>query len=91
MKRKGTAEPEATLCYGPIENSNNFSPLVHAIGHMFQTGRLYYPVERTLLVTGALAMLMESAAQGHKRLETPELTVSYRAPEKSYFAPGLGS
>ena len=91
IKVKGKPEPDATLCYVPSENSNNFSPLVHAIGNMYQTGRLLYPVERTLLVTGALAMLMESAAQGHKRLETPELTVSYRAPEKSYFAPGLGS
>lgn len=91
IKMKGKAGPDATLCYIPIENSNNFSPLVHAIGHMFQTGKLLYPVERTLLVTGALAMLMESGAQGNKRIETPELTVSYRAPRQSYFAPGMGS
>jgi hypothetical protein len=88
---RGKAEPDATLCYIPIENSNNFSPLVHAISHMFQTGRLLYPVERTLLVTGALAMAMESGSQRNKRLETPELTVSYRAPRQSYFAPGMGS
>jgi hypothetical protein len=91
IKVKGKAEPDATLCYVPTENSNNFSPLVHAISHMFQTGKLLYPVERTLLVTGALAMLMESGAQGQKRLETPELTVSYRAPRQSYFASGEGS
>ena len=91
IKVKGRPEPDSTLCYVPIENSNNFSPLVHAIGHMFQTGKLLYPVERTLLVTGALAMLMESAWQGNKRLETPELGISYRAPRQSYFAPGMGS
>jgi hypothetical protein len=91
IKVKGKPEPDSTLCYIPIENSNNFSPLVHAIGHMFQTGKLLYPVERTLLVTGALAMAMESASQGHKRIETPDLTVSYRAPRQSYFAPGMGS
>ena len=45
--------------------------LVHGIAQMFQTGKPAYPVERTLLTTGALAALMESAYQGHKRLETP--------------------
>ncbi|MGH9661027.1 MAG: hypothetical protein ACRD96_20940 [Bryobacteraceae bacterium] len=91
IKVKGKPEPDATLCYIPTENSNNFSPLVHAIAHMFETGKHLYPVERTLLVTGALAMAMESAAQGHRRLETPDLAVKYRAPRQSYFAPGLGS
>jgi hypothetical protein len=48
-------------------------------------------VERTLLTTGALSFLMESAYQGHKRLETPMLNVAYRAPAESYFAHGRGS
>lgn len=91
VKTKGKAEPDATLCYIPIENSNNFSPLVHAIAHTFETGKLLYPVERTLLVSGALAFLMESGSQGGKRLETPQLTVRYRAPRESYFARGMGS
>jgi hypothetical protein len=91
VKVKGKPEPDATLCYVPSENSNNFSPLVHAIGHMYQTGKLLYPVERTLLVTGALAMAMESGWQKGNRLETPELALTYRAPRESYFAPGEGS
>ena len=91
IKVKGKPEPDSVLCYVPTENSNNFSPLVHAIAHMFNTGKLLYPVERTLLVTGALSFLMDSGYQGGKRIETPELTVAYKAPRESYFAHGLGS
>ena len=81
----------STLCYIPTENSNNFSPLVDAIVRMFTTGKTDYAVERTLLVTGALSFLMESRYQGHKRLETPQLKVAYRAPKQSYYAHGKGS
>jgi len=88
---KGRREPAATLCYIPIENSNNFSPLVDSIARMVLTGKCDYPVERTLLTTGALAFLMESAYQGQKRLQTPELRIAYKAPEHSYFARGRGS
>jgi hypothetical protein len=82
---------ESTLCYIPSENSNNFSMLVHGITHMINTGKPSHPVERTLLVSGALAALMESIYQKEKRLETPELDVRYKASDKSWFAPGLGS
>lgn len=91
LKAKGKPQPDSTLCHMPVENSNNFSPLVHAIAHMFETGSLLYPVERTLLTTGATAFLMESAWRDHRRLETPELKISYRAPERSYYAHGQGS
>ena len=90
VKPKGK-DPEATLCYLPIENSNNFSMLVHGITQMIATGKPPYPVERTLLVTGALAELMESGYQNGKRLETPELAFGYRPPEKSWYAAGEGS
>jgi len=81
----------STLCYIPIENSNNFSPLVDSIARMFTHGTLDYPVERTLLTTGALAFLMESRHQGHRRIETPQLQIAYRAPARSYYGPGEGS
>ncbi|MBK5295461.1 MAG: hypothetical protein JJE04_27760 [Acidobacteriia bacterium] len=90
VKPKGKS-PEATLCYTPIENSNNFSMLVHGITRMIDTGKPPYGVERTLLVSGALASLMDSGYQKGKRLETPHLKVAYKAPAKSWYAPGVGS
>jgi len=88
---QGRPAIDSTLCYIPIENSNNFSMLVHGIAQMFQTGKPSHPVERTLLTTGALSFLMESASQGHKRVETPMLRVSYRPPAASFYAHGRGS
>ena len=91
VKIQGEHQPRSTLCYIPIENSNNFSPLVDSIGRMFTDHTLDYPVERTLLTSGALSFLMESWYQGQVRIETPMLDISYRAPAKSYCAPGEGS
>jgi hypothetical protein len=90
VKPKGK-KPEATLCYIPIENSNNFSMLVHGITQMIAAGKPPIPVERTLLVTGALAALMDSGYQNGKRLETPELKIAYKSPAKTWFASGVGS
>ncbi len=91
VKQKSKPAPEAAVCYIPIENSNNFSMLVHGITQMISTGKRPYAVERTLLTTGALSFLMESGYQKGKRVETPELKIAYKAPEKSFFAPGEGS
>jgi ADP-ribose pyrophosphatase YjhB (NUDIX family) len=90
VKPKGKPA-EATLCYIPSENSNNFSMLVHGIAKMIESGQPAIPVERTLLVSGTLAALMESGFQGGKRIETPHLKVAYKAPAKSWFAAGVGS
>ena len=65
--------------------------LAHGIVQMFETDRNPYPVERTLLTTGALSFLMESAYRGHKRIETPALRVAYTAPAQSFYAHGVGS
>ncbi|MCS7024868.1 MAG: hypothetical protein NZV14_08700 [Bryobacteraceae bacterium] len=81
----------ATLCYIPRENSNNFSMLVHGIRRMVETGKAVIPAERTLLVTGALAALMDSGYENGKRIETPELNIAYSAPARSWYAPGRGS
>ena len=43
------------------------------IEQMFKTKKAPYPVERTLLVTGALDALMTSHAEGERRIETPHL------------------
>ena len=48
---------------------------------LFLSGEPQYPVERTLLVSGALDALMDSRHRGHIRLETPHLDVAYRSYE----------
>ena len=54
---------------------------------MFLTGEAQYPVERTLLISGALDALMESRHRGNVRVETPHLNVAYRAAEKAPIRP----
>jgi hypothetical protein len=83
--------PQATLCYIPIENSNNFSMLVHGITQMIQTGQPAVDVRRTLLVSGALDSLMQSGFEKGKRIETPDLTITYQPPRDSWCAKGEGS
>ncbi|MCC7264450.1 MAG: hypothetical protein IT369_18210 [Candidatus Latescibacteria bacterium] len=57
----------------------HFSYLALNIQDLFLKGVPPYPVERTLLVSGALDALMESHHQGGARLETPQLALSYTA------------
>jgi hypothetical protein len=52
---------------------------------MFETGAAPYPVERTLLTSGVLESCLTSKIQGHARLETPHLNVTYKAPRESQF------
>ena len=62
--------------------------MIESIGRMLTTGQTDHPVERNLLTTGALSYLMESGYRGQVRVETPDLDISYQAPESSYFARG---
>jgi hypothetical protein len=66
----------------------HFSNLTHYIENLVVEGREPYPVERTLLTTGALAALMDSSFKKGARLETPHLAIRYRAPKESLYARG---
>jgi hypothetical protein len=70
----------------PTPNVTYSACLVSKIEEMFETGRAPYPVERTLIVSGALESCLTSKMQGGARLETPHLRVRYQAPKKSQHA-----
>ncbi|HEY7159448.1 MAG TPA: twin-arginine translocation signal domain-containing protein [Gemmataceae bacterium] len=75
---KGREEPLACWYELPKPQRDHFSFLVQHAARMMTTGKTSYPIERTLLTTGMLAFLIDSKSNGHKRIETPELAVSYR-------------
>ena len=54
----------------------HFSYLGLNAQEMFITGKPQYPVERTLLIGGALEALLDSRHKGHVRLATPHLKVN---------------
>jgi hypothetical protein len=79
--KKGAA---STMHYLPGRPAVKFfDGLVWNIERMFAAGRAVIPVERTLLVSGALEALLKSRHQKGARLETPHLDVAYQAPEDS--------
>jgi hypothetical protein len=67
----------------------HFSYLGLNIQGMYLTGRPQYPVERTLLVSGALEALMESRYRGYVRVRTPHLDVRYRSYNQIPIRPTL--
>lgn len=78
---KGDPQPHACRFYtGPWGNRNLFKALSHAIQHLFRTGAPPYPVERTLLTTGAVEAAMRSRAAG-KPLANPHLELAYAAKD----------
>jgi hypothetical protein len=89
-KLRGSSEATLATHFGQPRQSASARPLahfdglVHCMEEMFVTAKPLYPVERTLLTTCALSVLFESRAW-KKRIETPELNISYRAPRDAYF------
>ena len=55
------------------------------VEEMIATGVAPYPVERTQLVSGILDMCLESKVQGNRRLDTPNLHITYRPADTSQF------
>ena len=76
---KGEAKPRATMLFnGPWGNRCLFKALSHSIQHLFRTRKQPYPVERTLLVTGALEAAVRSFNSGGKSIKTPHLEFDYK-------------
>lgn len=69
----------------PTPNVTYSACLVAGIEEMIMTGRAPYPVERTQIASAMLDRCLDSKVADHKRIETPELKIVYRAPEASRF------
>jgi hypothetical protein len=78
-KIRNQNEPQSTWYELPKPQRDHFSFVSHHVGQMMITGKPVYPVERTLLTTGVLAALMESKANGNRRVETPHLGIKYES------------
>lgn len=71
-------QPRATSFYvGPWGNRNLFMALTHAVQQLIVRRESPYPVERTLLTTGALEAAVQSKAQ-RRRILTPHLSIAYQ-------------
>lgn len=78
-RMEGEKALKATHFYvGPWNNRNLFKGLCHAIQTHFRQSRTPYPLERTLLVTGALEVEADSRARGGAAVETPHLAFGYQ-------------
>lgn len=76
-KLAGEQRSRVTSHYvGPWRNRCLFMALSHAIQHFFVNRQSPYPVERTLLTTGALAAAVQSRAAGQP-IDTPHLDIAY--------------
>lgn len=82
---KGESKPRATAIFnGPWGNRCMFKALSHAIQYLFVERREPYPIERTLLTTGATEAAMQSYHLG-KPIDTPHLDVAYQAVDFKAF------
>lgn len=81
---KGMEQPQSLQFFlTPTPNVTYSACLVHGIEEMFETGVAPYPVERTLIVSGALEACLKSREQ-RAPLDTPYLNVKYQAPKGSH-------
>jgi hypothetical protein len=87
---EGRSQPFSTQMYLPMPDGRTtlasfFSPLVHNAELMFLTGKAQYPIARTLLTSGLVIAGVDSIFQGLRRLETPQLAVTYQPSPESTF------
>jgi hypothetical protein len=89
-KIKGEPKPASTMfVLPPPPGARFFDAQVMNIEKFLETGVAPYPVERTLLTSGALDFVMDSHQQRGVRIATPELaSLTYKAPADSGFIRG---
>lgn len=62
-----------------------FNPLTRHIEDVIITGQTPYPVERTLLTSGMVIAGVDSLHAGQTKIDTPHLSVAYKAPRESSY------
>ena len=76
---------------GPTPDSggrySHFSYLGLNIEEMFVSGHASYPVQRTLLTSGALEAVLTSRHEGHRKIATDWLDVRYESYEELQWRP----
>jgi hypothetical protein len=89
--RADTNEIVSTQMYLPMPGHGSttadfFHPLCRHIEETVITGKVPYPVERTLLTSGMTLAGVESLHQGQVAIETPQMNVPYSVgPESTYW------
>lgn len=87
-KIEGEKKPVSTLFWLPPPPGAAFlEALAMHVERFMDTGKPPYPVERTMLTGGILDWCLESRIQ-KKKLETPDLDVSYEPPKDSGYMRG---
>ena len=86
---EGKADP-AVCCFltqwgRPWSHGNGLS---YWVEQTIAQGKEFYPPERTLLATGIIEAVMDSAFDKGRKVETPHLDVRYRAQRESRFMRG---
>lgn len=90
--RSDTGEVISCQMYLPMPGHGSttadfFHPLVRHIEDMVITGKVPYPVERTLLTSGMTLAGVESLHQGQEPIATPQMDVQYSVgPQSTYWA-----
>ena len=88
--RKTDGQIDATEFFLGGDPFPHFSYLSLNAQQLFLTGKAAYPVERTLLISGALEALLDSRHRDHTPLDTPHLGVTYQSYAAPPFRPKLG-
>jgi len=84
-RTRGQDKPQFTSFSPTVDRPlPNWDAMARCVDQFLMTGKPPNPVERTLLTTGALAFCFESKRTG-KRVETPQLAISYRGPARAWF------
>ncbi len=77
--RKGSGEILSTECRIQFHIHGHWGFMARNFENLIADGTLPNPVERTLLTTGVLSFAIDSLYENGRRIDTPELAITYKA------------